>query len=75
MKTEFTPNEFQTLTVEFEFTPEEPRTYSNPGIPAEIEFVAIYMNGEKLEDSLADFLIESFGDDWERDLFDGKYIQ
>ena len=74
MKDDFTPKEFPTLTVEFEFTPGEPQTYWEPGVPAEIDFTAIYINGEKLEDALFDFLLDSFGEDWEEDLLDGKYI-
>lgn len=73
MLSEFTPKEFETVTVDVSFTPGEKQTWANPGYPPEIEFTAIYVNGEKLENKLSELVIETYGDTWEEDLLNGHY--
>ena len=73
MISEFTPKEFDTLKIEFDFTPGEKQTLWDPGYPPEIEFTAVYANGEKLENELYELVIEAYGVTWEKDLLNGQY--
>lgn len=74
MTYEFVPKKFPSLKVYFKFTPGQMQTFYDPGFDEDIEFIMIECNGYEIDDALEEHLIEYFGDVWEKEIIDGKYI-
>ena len=74
MTYEFVPKKFPSLTVYFNFTPGQMKTFYDPGFEEDIEFIMIECNHYPIDDELESHLIEYFGNAWIKELIDGKYI-
>ena len=70
----FTPKKFPSLTVYFEYTPEEKQTWDHPGYVEEFEFTEIEVGGTRIDEELESHLIETLAEEWEKELLNGRYI-
>ena len=60
------------LVIEFDYQPEERRTYDDPGCPAEIEITAVYANGIDILEWISDDSLEFFSDKCEESVAQAK---
>ena len=74
MTYEFVPKKFPSLTVYFNFTPGQMKTFYDPGFEEDIEFIMIECNGYEIDNALESHLIEYFGNAWGKEIIDGKHI-
>ena len=65
---EYKPNKMKEVSVLFDYQPEEPQTWDDPGCPEDVSITDIHIHGEPISDELAEHLVEKFGDDWQAEI-------
>ena len=67
----FTPKDMDEITVFFDYSPPEyERGYQ--AVPPDIEIEYILINGGAVADTLEVHLIETFGDQWVKEIINGQ---
>ena len=64
----WTPENMPEITVIFDYEPEEPMTWDEPGWSAEVYFDSIEINGKSISDYLFEAIIKEFEVEWTKQI-------